>query len=95
MNDVLDIAMDMDDDHLGDDFSNKGCLNLAMLPPRENDDALSDQDSEAFDDMNEGAVHHLPRYLLNSACSNDILDKNCDSSTAQNPQQPSEEENEA
>ena len=76
----------MDDDCLADDFSNEGCLELAMLPPRENADALSDQDSDASDDMNEGLVHHFTRRLLNSACSCNILDRNCDSSTAQQPQ---------
>ena len=74
--------MDMDDD-----FSNGRCLDLAMLPPRKNADARSDQDGNSFHDMNEGPVHHLLMHLLNSACSTNILDKDCDSSTAQNPLQ--------
>ena len=59
-----------------------------MLPPRENADAWSDQDSNSSDDMNERLVHHLSMHLPNSACSTNILDKNCDSSTAQNSLQP-------
>ena len=53
----------MDDDRLADDFSNEGCLELAMLPPGENADALSDQDS---DSCTVELVHHLPWRLLNS-----------------------------
>ena len=70
--------MDMNDNHLADDFSNHS----AMLPPRENADARSDQNSKSFDDMNEGLVHHLPMHLLNSASSTNILNNNCDSSSA-------------
>ena len=72
LNDVLGIMMDKNDNHLTDDFSNEGCLDLAILPPRENADALSDQDSGAYDDMNEGFVYHLTRRLLFSACSSKI-----------------------
>ena len=48
------------------------------LPSLENADTLSDQDSNSFDDMNEGLVHHFPIHLPNSACSINIFDKNCD-----------------
>ena len=78
----------MDDDHLADDFSNDGCLDLAMLPTCENAGARSEQDSNLSVDVIKELVYHLP-HLLNSACSINILDKNCDSSTAQNP--PKEE----
>ena len=89
MDDVLDNIMDMDDDNFASDFSNEGFLDLAMLPPCENANALSDQDSDASDDMNEGVIYRLPRHVLNSACSTDALDKNCDPLTTQNPQQHS------
>ena len=49
--------MDMHDDDclcLADDFSNERSLDLAMLPPRENADSLSHQDSGASYHMNEG-----------------------------------------
>ena len=51
LNDVLDIMMDMDDDHLADDFSKEGRLDLAMLPPCENADTRSDQDSNSSNDI--------------------------------------------
>ena len=44
--------INMDDDYLADDFSNGGRLDLVMLPPGENADALSGQESDASDDMN-------------------------------------------
>ena len=82
--------MDMDDNHFANDFSDEGCLDLAMLPPRENADAQSDQYSNSFDDMNQGHVHHLLliMHLQNSDCSTNISGRNHDSSTARNSQQP-------
>ena len=88
--------MDMDHDHLTGDFSREEYLDLAMLPPCENADVWSDQDSNSSDDINEGLAHHLLMHLLNSARSTNTLVKNCDSSTAQkSPTTPQKEENEA
>ena len=70
--------IDVNNDHLVDDCSNESCVDLAMLPPRENANALSDQDKDPFDDINKGLVYHLSRCLLNSACGSNILDRNCD-----------------
>ena len=50
--------MVIDDDNLADNFSNEGCLDLAMLPLCENADAQSDQNSDESNDMNELLVHH-------------------------------------
>ena len=85
--------MDMDNDYLADNFFDERCLDLAILPLRENADALSDQDSDASNDMNKGLVDHFSKRLLNSACSSNVLVRNYDSSTAQNPKQlPKKEE---
>ena len=65
MDDALDIMMNIDDDCLADDFFKEGCLDLAMLPPSENNVTLSDQDSDALNDMNKKVVHYLTRHLLN------------------------------
>ena len=39
-----------------------------MLPPIEKENAETDMDSDASDDMKDGLVHHLQRRLLNSTC---------------------------
>ena len=46
---------------------------LSMLPPIEN--AETDMDSHALDDMNDGPAHHLTRGLLNSTCESSLHDK--------------------
>ena len=49
--------------------------NLAMLPPIEKENAKTDMDSGASDDMNDGLLYHLSRRLLNSTCDSSLLDK--------------------
>ena len=61
---------------------------LAIPPPIEKANAKTDMDSEASDYMNDGLVHHLPRRLLNSTCSQVCLKKeiNRNLCNALNPQ---------
>ena len=47
---------------------------LVMIPPLERASTQSDQHSDASDDSNEGHAYHLPKSLLNSACSLNIVE---------------------
>ena len=60
-----------------------------MLPPTEKPTAQSDEDSEASDDMNEGQIFHMPRRLLNSACTSTLLRNDSEAAEAQNATEPS------
>ena len=59
---------------------------LAMLPPIEKENAETDMDSDASDDMNDDLVHHLPRRLLNSTCDSSLLDKGSKQKSVQRTQ---------
>ena len=52
-----------------------------MYPPVERHGAVTDCDSDASDDMNDGLVHHLPRRSLNSQCETNMLASNVPSSS--------------
>ena len=73
MNDVLDILMDPDCDLWSKTDSDDDEMTLAIILPLKKACVDSDRDSDASDDLNEGLTHHLPRRLLNSICSTNIL----------------------
>ena len=52
-----------------------------MFPPVERHEAVTDCDMDAFGDMNDGLVHHLPPQLLNSQCKANMLANNVPSSS--------------
>ena len=75
LNEAIDIFMNNQDESDLESSSSDGEYNLAMLLPNEKSNAVTDMDSDASDDMNEGLVNHLPRSLLNSACRSSLLNK--------------------
>ena len=62
--------------------------NLAILPPIKKSNNETDRDSDASDEMYDGLVHHLPRYLLNSTCDSSLLDKGNKQKSVQQIQPP-------
>ena len=61
---------------------------LAMLPIIGKENAETDMDRDAPDDMNDGLVHHLPRRLLNSTCNPSLVDKGNEQKPVQRTQPP-------
>ena len=74
LNDALDMMMDPDIDLFSNIDSDAEETALVMIPPLERASTQSDQDSDASDDLNEGHAYHLPKRLLNSACSLNIVE---------------------
>ena len=67
--------MDLDCDLWSKTESDDDEMTLAIIPPLEKACVDSVRDSDASDDLNEGLTH-LPRRLLNSICSTNILSYN-------------------
>ena len=61
---------------------------LAMVPPVEKVNAETDMDSDAWYDMSDGLVHHLPRRLVNSTFDWSLLDKGNKQKSVQPTQPP-------
>ena len=74
LNDALDMMMDPDIDLFSNIDSDAEETTLVMIPPLERASTQSDQDSDASDDLNKGHAYHLPKRLLNSACSLNIVE---------------------
>ena len=68
--------MDPDCDLWSKTDSDDDEMTLAIISPLEKACVDSDRDSDASDDLNEGFTHHLPRRLLKSICSTNILSYN-------------------
>ena len=68
------MMMDPDIDLFSNIDSDAEETTLVMIPPLERVSTQSDQDSDASDDLNEGHTYHLPKRLLNSACSLNIVE---------------------
>ena len=68
--------MDPDCDLWSKTDSDDDEMTLAIISPLEKACVDSDRDSDASDDLNEGLTHYLPRRLLNSICSTNILSYN-------------------
>ena len=74
LNDAIDFLMNTEDNSDIESSSDEDNHYLALLPPIEKVSALTDMESDATDDVNNGPVHQLPRRLLNSTCDSSLFD---------------------
>ena len=65
LNDAIDFLMNTQDNSVIESSLDEEDHNLAILTPIKKANAETDTDGNASDEMYNGLVHHLPRYLLN------------------------------
>ena len=88
LNDAIDFLMNTEDNSDIESFSNEDDYDLAMLPLIKKANAETDMVSDASDDMNDGLVHHLPWWLLNSTFESSLLKKRNQEKSVQRTQAP-------
>ena len=76
LDEIIDFVTNNNNELLHKDASDEEDGKVIMFPPVEQHDAVTDCDSDASDDMNDGLVHHLPRRLQNSHCETNMLPTN-------------------
>ena len=73
VSEVIDIVKTADSDDDLVFFEDEEELELILFPSIEHPEAKTDCDSDASDDFNEGIVHCMPRRILTTQCSSNLL----------------------